>query len=112
MSLCPIRQFRISSALDDDRELSASLQRHVDACPRCRQFLDNSRSLGKSLAAPTPVETPPWLHTTIMAKVNGTFPDAMTWTGVALIIAGGIYMFWRETVVQGSAETTGVYKRR
>ena len=77
MSLCPIRQFRISSALDDDRELSASLQRHVDACPRCRQFLDNSRSLGKSLAAPTPVETPPWLHTKIMAKVNGTFPDEM-----------------------------------
>jgi len=30
--------------------------------------------------------------------VFGEWPDVFTWAGVALILAGGIYMFWRETI--------------
>ena len=29
--------------------------------------------------------------------VFGEWPDSTTWVGVALIMAGGLYMFWRET---------------
>jgi len=34
--------------------------------------------------------------------VFGELPDVATWAGVALIMAGGLYMFWRETA-QGRA---------
>jgi drug/metabolite transporter (DMT)-like permease len=31
--------------------------------------------------------------------IFGEWPDIMTWVGVAMIIAGGLYMVWRETRV-------------
>ncbi len=31
-------------------------------------------------------------------SVFGEWPDAMTWAGVALILTGGLYMFWREAL--------------
>ena len=71
MSLCNIRQLRISSALDDGRELPASLRRHVEGCPRCESFLNNSRAIGETLgnSAPT-AHAPSWMHTKIMAQIR------------------------------------------
>lgn len=37
----------------------------------------------------------------------GDFPDAFTWTGIAILIASGIYLSWREHVVQRAARRTG-----
>ena len=70
MSLCLIRQYRISSALDEGRELSSSLKRHIGTCRRCRQFLEDSRSLDESLAAKVDFDPPAWLHTRVMAKIG------------------------------------------
>ena len=75
MPLCKLRQFRISSALDGRRELSASLQNHVDACASCREFLTRSRSLESRLRPGSPQgDSPPWLHTEIMARVRASVP--------------------------------------
>ena len=30
--------------------------------------------------------------------VFGTFPDAVSWVGIALICGSGLYVIWRETV--------------
>ena len=30
--------------------------------------------------------------------VFGDFPDELTWLGVAIILASGLYVFWREQV--------------
>lgn len=71
MSLCSIRQLRISSALDDGRDLSASLRRHVEGCPRCGSFLSNSRAIGEQLGDSAPAaHAPPWMHTRIMARIQ------------------------------------------
>ena len=77
MPLCNIRQFRISSALDDGRQLSEPLRRHIDACPRCRQFLKQSESLGIRLSDgfSNSVQSPAWLRTRIMAEVGAMAPD-------------------------------------
>ncbi|MGI9242318.1 MAG: hypothetical protein ACR2RV_16085 [Verrucomicrobiales bacterium] len=77
MPLCNIRQLRISSALDDGRALSAPLQRHVDACPRCRQFLEQSESLEIRLSdsPPNSAQTPAWMRTRIMAEVRASTPE-------------------------------------
>ena len=75
MSLCQIKQYRISSALDDGRALSGSLQRHVDGCPDCREFLNKSRALGNRLS-PTDYEPPAWLRTRVMSKVLAGNPPA------------------------------------
>jgi drug/metabolite transporter (DMT)-like permease len=32
--------------------------------------------------------------------VFGTFPDATAWVGIALICGAGLYVLWRETVIQ------------
>lgn len=34
----------------------------------------------------------------------GDFPDAATWAGIAILIASGIYLSWREHVVQRNAK--------
>jgi len=43
---CWLRQWRISSALDDGRDLPAGLRRHVEICDHCKSFLEGSRRLG------------------------------------------------------------------
>jgi len=73
MSLCKLRQLRISGALDERRQLSPSLQRHVDACPRCRKFHRQSCAIAASLA-PAPADSPPWLHTKIIARIRAAAP--------------------------------------
>jgi hypothetical protein len=76
MSLCHIRQFRISSALDDERQLPTSLQRHVDACPSCGSFLAQARALGDQMgAAPSTASPPAWMHTKIMAQLRASVPE-------------------------------------
>lgn len=76
MSLCKLRQFRISSALDDGRQLSASLQNHIDACPRCRGFHQQSCAIAASLVPAAAPDAPAWLHTKIMARVRSAEPVA------------------------------------
>jgi len=73
MSFCKIRQFRISSALDDVRPLPPSIFRHLESCECCRDFYKRSQSIGDELsAAPVSTETPPWLSTRIMAQVQAS----------------------------------------
>ncbi len=38
--------------------------------------------------------------------VFGEFPDLWTWTGVAIILASGLYVFWRERVPRTRAKIT------
>ena len=44
--------------------------------------------------------------------VFGEWPDATTWAGVSLILVGGLYMFWRETVAGRRIATAAPPKRR
>jgi len=76
MPLCNIRQLRISSSLDDGRELSPSLQRHVDACPRCSRFLAESEALEDRLVKRSADAggSPAWMHTRIMAEIHASAP--------------------------------------
>jgi drug/metabolite transporter (DMT)-like permease len=37
------------------------------------------------------------------ALIFGTFPDATAWVGIALICGSGLYVLWRETVLQRRA---------
>ena len=37
------------------------------------------------------------------AAIFGEWPDAVTWTGIALILGGGLYMMWRESVLARAA---------
>ena len=46
---CWLRQWRISSALDDGRDIPAGLQRHAERCDHCKTFLEGSRRLGVAL---------------------------------------------------------------
>ena len=73
MSLCQIRRYRISSALDDGRPLSRSLQNHVDGCPGCREFLNKSRTLELRLA-PGDYDPPAWLSTRVMSQLHSEQP--------------------------------------
>ncbi|MFT4547642.1 MAG: hypothetical protein ACI9UA_001266 [Pseudoalteromonas tetraodonis] len=73
MLLCRFRQFRISSALDDGRELPEALKSHAGSCQSCQQFLTRSQALAEELRASVPMEDPPaWLHMKIMAKVRSS----------------------------------------
>ncbi len=52
---CWLRQWRISSALDDGRDIPPALRRHAEHCRPCGRFLECSRrleSLRPSAAAP------------------------------------------------------------
>src|SRR5690606_30390271 len=42
--------------------------------------------------------------------VFGDWPDPVSWTGIALILAGGLYLIWRET--RRGLETEGPRARR
>ncbi len=75
MSLCQIRQYRISNALNDGRALSDSLQRHVDGCSQCSEFLSKSRALGENLA-PAEYEPPAWLRIRVMSNLLAGSPAA------------------------------------
>ncbi len=44
--------------------------------------------------------------------VFGEWPDGRTWAGVALILTGGMYMFWRETVAGRAIAAKSPPKRR
>jgi len=57
--LCWFKQWRISSALDDGRDLPAGLRRHVGRCERCKAFLEGSRNLGIVLRHETETPAPP-----------------------------------------------------
>ena len=90
MPLCNIRQFRISSSLEDGRELSPPLQRHVDACPRCSRFLAESETLEDRLlkCSADAGESPAWMHTRIMAEIHASAPGGgqertLAWLPVA-----------------------------
>ncbi|MDF1792366.1 MAG: DMT family transporter [Thalassobaculaceae bacterium] len=37
----------------------------------------------------------------------GDFPDAFTWTGIAILVASGIYLSWREHVAQRRSQRAG-----
>ena len=74
MPLCTLRQFRISSALDDGRQLSPSLRSHIDACPSCRKFHQQSCAIAVDFA-PRATDPPPWLHTKIMGEIQATTQD-------------------------------------
>jgi len=61
---CTIYQWRISSAIDEGRELWPAAAGHAAKCPPCHQFLQAARSLETSLreqafaaAAPDPLAT-------------------------------------------------------
>ncbi|WPZ35638.1 DMT family transporter [Thalassobaculum sp. OXR-137] len=43
------------------------------------------------------------MATTIGYLWFGDFPDAFTWTGIAILIASGVYLSWREHVAQRRA---------
>ena len=65
---CWLRQWRISSALDDGRDVPAGLRRHVMRCDRCRAFLEGSQRFGSVLrdeatSVDEPLSpTPAWRH--------------------------------------------------
>jgi len=40
------------------------------------------------------------------AVIFGTFPDATSWAGIALICGSGLYVIWRETVVRKRTDAT------
>ncbi|MFV2003009.1 MAG: DMT family transporter [Paracoccaceae bacterium] len=44
--------------------------------------------------------------------VFGQWPDAVSWLGISLIIAGGLYMFWREALSQSGSLAQGPHKDR
>lgn len=59
--------------------------------------------------APASVISPFIYAEIVMATVIGylwfgDFPDGFTWTGIAILIASGIYLSWREHVVQKRAK--------
>ena len=47
---CWLRQWRMSSAMDDGRAISPRLAQHAARCRQCGIFLDGSRRLGEALA--------------------------------------------------------------
>ncbi len=108
MSLCHIRQLRISSALDDERELSTSLQRHIDACPRCGRFLAESEALGDAwLSTVSGTGHPqPGCIPRIMAEIHASAPGGgqertPAWLPVAAGIAG-MAAFWLVMIAMGA----------
>ncbi|NLW86054.1 MAG: hypothetical protein GXY38_04205 [Planctomycetes bacterium] len=62
--LCRIRQFQISAALDNGRDVSRSLRRHINKCDRCREFWQNILLLGAELSdqAATVAHRPAFAH--------------------------------------------------
>src|SRR5690554_5045764 len=47
--LCRLRQFKISSAIDDGRDLPSHIRKHIDRCPRCGEFWRNTLLLKECL---------------------------------------------------------------
>lgn len=47
------------------------------------------------------------MATTIGYLWFGDFPDGFTWTGIAILIASGVYLSWREHLAQKRARTGG-----
>ncbi len=43
--------------------------------------------------------------------IFGDWPDAVSWLGTVLILTGGLYMFWRETLAQGGSLSRGPHLR-
>ena len=43
--------------------------------------------------------------------VFGTWPDAIAWTGIGLILASGLIVFWREAILN-RRRTSNAYRQR
>ncbi len=76
--LCPWNRWRISKALDTDRSLPSSLERHLQSCDACRSYFRFSTSLPQKseadLAALLSADAGD-LSTRILAGLDGELPD-------------------------------------
>ena len=45
------------------------------------------------------------------ATIFGEWPDYVSWIGIAMILASGLVVFWREAVL-GRRQTTNAYRQR
>lgn len=90
---CWLKQWRISSALDDGRDLPAGLRRHVARCDHCKAFLDGSRYLegvlrkeARTLDEPLTKVTPTptwqrWAHAATAAAIIAAAAGMWMWFG-------------------------------
>lgn len=88
--ICAWYRWKISRAADERRDPDGALAAHLAACAECRRFRAACETLGRRLAAPSPVETdlPPFLHERIVAAARGvpaaSAPAGPTWAWAAV----------------------------
>jgi hypothetical protein len=89
---CWLKQWRISSALDDRRALPASLRGHTERCDRCAAFLAGSRRLADQLRseAATPAAEPQIIRLPLWRRAV----PAVAAAAALVAIAAGISV-WR-----------------
>lgn len=59
---------KLDGELNDQHQLK--LNKHLSACPGCRNWQNQAEKLQLMLSAPQPAEFPAWVHANIMDKVH------------------------------------------
>ena len=93
--ICAWYRWKISRAADERRAPEGALAAHLAVCPECRRFHAACETLGRRLAAPSPVETelPLFLHERIVAASRAASPapapagHAWAWAAAAAMAA-------------------------
>jgi anti-sigma factor RsiW len=88
---------RLIDYAESSEEERRSLDKHVAACPSCREYLETLEALDRALAVSfSDVSAPGWIRERVRARVEmpSRLPemlDALGWLGISALIAAVVW---------------------